>query len=272
MDRCGGAGERTSDVVTLRLSRLGPLPLHYQIAEELRRRILGSELAAGSRLPSEADLMTAFGVSRGTVRQALASLRADGLIAGRRGSPATVVGRRLEQPFSELVSFSAWVASLGLRPSGRVVEFAPRPADAEAATGLGVVLGATVFHLVRVRLAGDEPLMIERTTFPDDVGRLLADVDLEADSIYAHLSARGAQVASAQQSIDAVAASAVDARLLRAAPRTPLLRVRRRSYTATGRPLELSEDRYRGDRVSLQVENSAVRPSMERRLVAAGGV
>jgi GntR family transcriptional regulator len=247
---------------------MGPLPLHYQIAEELRRRILAGEIPAGSRLPSETDLMATFGVSRGTVRQALAGLRSDGLVVGRRGRPPEVVERRLEQPFSELVSFSAWIESIGRTPSGRVVEFAPRPADVETAEALDVAVGATVYHLIRVRYADGEPLLIERTTFPNDIGRLLSAADLEHSSIYARLADHGLPVERARQLVDAIAAPAADARLLGIPARAPLLRVRRHSFGATGRPLEWSEDRYRADRLTLQIDNSAARPAVQRQLVS----
>ncbi len=215
--------------------------------------------------------MARFGVSRGTVRQALATLQADGLIAVRRGTPAIVRGPRLTQPFSELLSFSAWISSLRMRPSGRVVEFAPRRADVESAAALDLPPGATVYHLVRVRYADDEPLMIERTTFPAEVGKVVASIDLDRDSIYAALAERGIVFESARQDIDAVAASAADGRLLRVASRTPLLRVRRHSYSLEGRPLESSEDRYLAERVTLTIDNTARRPAVARRLATAGG-
>ena len=63
------------------LSRTDPRPLHVQIADELRRQIGVGKLRPGDLLPSENELMTRYGVARGTVRQALAALRADGSIA-----------------------------------------------------------------------------------------------------------------------------------------------------------------------------------------------
>lgn len=214
--------------------------------------------------------MTLFDVSRGTVRQALAGLRADGLLAGHRGSPPTVLGRQLAQPFSELVSFSAWIESIGMTPSGHVVEFAPGPADVHTADALGVAIGATVHRLLRVRFADGEPMLIERTTFPDDVGRLLREVDLDHGSVYAGLARHGLEVSRAQHTVDAIPASAHDARLLGIAARSPLLRVRRSSFGSTGRALEWSDDRYRSDRLTLRIDNTASRPAVERRITSAG--
>ncbi len=246
-------------------------PLHRRISDELHREIARGRLAIGEALPSEAELMARFGVSRGTIRQALAALRADGTIAGGRGAPPIVRGPRLSQPFTELLSFTTWVRSLGRQPSGRVIEFTLRAASPETAAALDLATGAPVRHLVRVRYADGEPLMIERTTFPAEIGELVATVDLEHDSIYAALATKGVVFDSARQEIDAVGASAADARLLDVTPRAPLLRVRRLTCSPTGRPLEWSEDRYVSGRVTLAIHNSAARPAMARRLATTGG-
>ena len=253
------------------LRREGPLPLHRQIAAALRRQFAAGELRPGDLLPSENELVARFGVSRGTVRQALVALRQEGTIAGSRGRPSVVRQAPLTQPFSELLSFSAWIRSLGLLPGGLVVEFGQRSADAAAAEALGLCRGGPIYRLVRVRLVEHQPLMIERTSFPPRVGRLVADLDLDHDSIYAELAARGLVIASARHLIDALPASAADARLLGVSARTALLRDRRRSFGAAGEPLEWSDDRYLGDRIAFSVANSAAASNVVRRLERVGG-
>lgn len=246
-------------------------PLHRQISEEIRRQISAGELRSGDLLPSENTLMARFGASRGTVRQALAALRADGTIAGSRGRPPVVRGPHLIQPLSELISFSAWVRSLGKQPSGAVVEFGPRLANEAMAIALGVRPGSTIYHLVRVRLADDEPLMIERTSFPPRLGEMLTAVDLNHHSIYAELARQGIVFVSARHLISAMPAAHADARLLKVAPRTPLLRVQRHSFSLSGQPLEWSDDRYLADRVDFAIENSAIASGVARRLEQTGG-
>lgn len=245
-------------------------PLHLRISDELRRQINLGELHPGDLLPSEHALMSRFGVSRGTVRHALAALRADGTITGSRGRPPEVRRSHLIQPLSELIGFSAWARALGMRPSGTVVEFGARPADEEQAEALRLRRGDPVYHLVRVRLADDEPLMIERTTFPPAVGQMLAGVDLDRQSVYAELARRGIVFASARHLVSAVAAARIDSRLLRIAPRAPLLRICRHSFSLSGELLEWSDDRYRADRVDFAVENAALASGNARRFEQAG--
>jgi GntR family transcriptional regulator len=232
-------------------------PQHRRIAEALRRAIRSGVYPRGAQLPSERELADDFDVSRGTIRHALASLRAEGVIASRKGARGVVLAEPREQSFSELLSFSAWARSLGEEPSGRVVELARRYANRTDARRLDVHEGDPVFSLVRVRMLGDAPVMIERTTFVESVGRLVAGIDLEADSIYARLADIGVVFAQARHTVSAVAADTLDAELLGIAAGTPLLRQIRRTTSPDGRPIEWSDDRYLGDAVSFVLENSS---------------
>lgn len=258
------------------LGRHGPLPLHYQVSEDLRRRIGRGEFSVGGRLPSEAELVAEYGVARGTLRQALATLRSEGLLVGSRGQPPRAAAPPLRQSIDELVSFSRWVRSLDEEPAGKVVELAPRPGDGETVAALGLPPGALVWHLVRLRLLSGEPVMIERTSFPPPVGEHVAELDLERESIYERLELQGIVFAQAAQLVDAVAATALDARLLGVPRNSPLLRVRRRSISPAGEALEWSDDRYRPDRVVFSIQSTArsqhvARLVEERTEEAAGG-
>jgi GntR family transcriptional regulator len=110
--------------------------------------------------------------------------------------------------------------------------------------------------ILRVRLLDGEPVMVERATFVESVGRLLFDFDPDRGSIYAYLTAEGIDLASARHTFDAVPASELDSELLEVAVGAPLLRERRRATSADGTPLEYGEDRYRPDRVTFTIDNS----------------
>jgi GntR family transcriptional regulator len=245
-------------------------PLHRRLADLLRASVRGGALAAGDAFPTEQELAAAYGMSRGTVRQALARLRAEGVITGGRGRPPVVRSGPLAQPFEALVSFTAWAQASGLVPSGRVISSSIRPATAEAAEALGLATGTRVHQLVRLRLADGRPVLVERTVFAPAVGEAVAAVDLERGSIYASLAERGIRFDAAHQTIDAVAATALDAELLEVRRGAPLLRVRRRSETADGQPLEWADDRYRPDRMTLTIDQLATSPGMARTLSQGG--
>ncbi|MBV9466803.1 MAG: GntR family transcriptional regulator [Solirubrobacterales bacterium] len=254
------------------MDSLHSVPRHAAIAQALRDGIRSGAIAAGSPLPSESRLSSRYQVSRGTVRQALASLRAEGLIVGGRGRAPVVRRPDLSQSFDQLLSFSAWARQLGRTPSARTLELARRRAGAEAAEQLGLEDGTWVFEYTRLRLLDGEPVMIERTTLLESAGRLLLDCDLDGGSVYEQLGERGIEFSEAHQTIAAIAASAQDAALLSVQRRAPILEVRRRALDPVGRPLEWSRDRYRGDAFAITIHNQSALPRAGVALQAAEGL
>lgn len=241
--------------------RTPPLESRFAaIAASLRREILSGALAPGAAVPSEAQLSARYGVSRGTVRQALAGLRAEGLITGGRGRSPRVTHSILAQSFDQMVSFSAWAEGLGRTPSARTLELARRPVAGEAARMLGLEPGTPVFQYKRLRLLDGEPAMVELTTFVEWVGRLVVACDLDGGSVYAQLAERGVGIGEAHQSIRAIPASADLAALLGVPRRAPLLEVARQGRDADGVPLEWSYDSYRGDAFAITVQSRIALP------------
>jgi GntR family transcriptional regulator len=232
------------------------IPLHERIAQDLRARVLAGEFPVGAPIPSEAELCLQWSGSRGPVRQALATLRAEGLIAGGRGKPPTVQRQQVTQPFDSFLSFSHWVELLGRTPGQHTVEIARRPAPVEIAAHLRIEPGEPVVQLRRQRLLDDEPVMVERTSFPLRFGAPLFEYDTDSGSIYAFLIGRGLRVGVARHVMDAVAADADDSTLLGIDVGAPLLRERRTALTADGEVFEFSDDRYRPDRISFTIDNA----------------
>lgn len=249
----------------LRVTVLGMgTTLYRQVAEDIRAAIVSGAYQAGARLPSESELASRYGASRGTIRQAFAALAADGVISSRQGARRVVLGGPRLQTFNELVSFSRWARAIGEEPAGRVERLELRPAAEEECAQLEVPLGSRVYHLTRVRFLSGRPVMIERTAYREPVGAMVAGMDLDVVSITERLEDLGVIFADAEHQIDAVAANSEDARLLAVRPRTPLLRERRRTADPNGVMLEWSDDRYVGDAVAFTVRNSAGAKALSR--------
>ena len=236
---------------------------YEHLAAELRDAVDAGVHPPGSRLPSESELARTYGVARGTVRQAFATLAAEGLISTRKGARRMVLGRQRLQGFNELRSFSEWAEALGETPGGRVVALVRREATATEAEKLDT---DRVYHLTRVRLLSGRPVMIERTAYPERIGALVAGMDIDHESITRRLQELGVLFANAAHTLSAVIASAEDARLLDIRPRAPLLRELRLSTDPDGVALEWSEDRYLGDAVAFTVHNSVHQNTLIRGL------
>ena len=198
--------------------------LYRRVADDIRAAIVAGAYQVGAQLPSESELAATYGASRGTIRQAFAALVADGVISSRQGARRVVLGGPRLQTFNELVSFSRWAKAIGEEPVGRVERLELRTASEDECAHLAVPPGSRVYHLTRVRYLSGRPVMIERTVYREPVGAMVAGMALDVVSITERLEDLGVVFADAEHQIDAVAATAEDARLLQVRPRVPLLR------------------------------------------------
>ena len=234
------------------------------IAEALRSAVRQGEYRDGGRLPSEEGLASQYGVSRGTVRQALAVLRAEGTVTSRRGTRRVALQSPPLHDFAELLSFSRWARSQGQEPGSRVVLQDWRTADPEEAVQLRLSPGERVYWVVRLRLLDGRPVMVERTAYPQAVGELVACMPADTVSVTERLEAQGVLLTDADHTVDLTVADPQDAALLGCAAGSALLRERRRTTDPAGAPVEWSEDRYLPGVVAYTVHSSRAVPGLGR--------
>jgi len=79
-------------MLDVNINRSDPVPLHDQVAAQIRRAIAEGEAGPGERLPLARDLAAVLGVNKNTVLRALHGLREEGLLEFRRGRGITVAG------------------------------------------------------------------------------------------------------------------------------------------------------------------------------------
>lgn len=87
-----GVAERPAPLDSLRVDRREPVPLHDQVAAEIRRAIADGEALPGERIPHARDLAEVLGVNVNTVLRALRILRDEGLLEMGRGRAIRVAG------------------------------------------------------------------------------------------------------------------------------------------------------------------------------------
>src|SRR5882724_3678231 len=144
-----------------------PLPLYHQL-----ERVLADRIAEGryrDAFPGDLELAAEFSVSRGTVRQALDRLARSGLIVRHQGR-GSFVAPALEYPLGRFYSFAHEMEERGIPESSRVLARGIVRAPAAPATALGLRRGDRVLRIVRLRLAGDRPLLLETSHLPEDIG------------------------------------------------------------------------------------------------------
>lgn len=221
---------------------------HAIVREHLRELLAGAE--AGTPAPSERMLVQQFGVARTTVRQAIDTLVAEGLLE-RVPSRGTFVARPRAEA-GRLTSFTEEMARRGLRVRSRTLEARHQGASAGVARALGLGEGAPVVHWRRLRLADEAPMCVEETFLDEALLPGFLDRPLPS-SLYADLDRRGLRPTWAEDSVRAEGAQREEAELLQVPVGAPVLRVARRALSR-GRPVAVSRSTYRSDRFTLWVQ------------------
>ncbi len=244
------------------LSRLDGTPVHAAITHWLTDLMARGDLVAGDRLPREDRFASLLGVSRMTLRQALAALQAAGTLerrAGRNGG-TFIREARIDCDLTGLAGFTVQMRRANLRAGARVISARTVAASRAVASALSLPRAAPVHEVVRVRTARREPLALERSYFPSEAFPDLLAHRLTG-SLYELLGRRYGQVpASAAESLEPVIAGQEEADLLHIAVAAPLMLIERTAYTAAGRPVEFARDLFRPDRIRIFLRTGLAAP------------
>ncbi len=224
----------------------------------LRNDIARGVWKPGDRIPSEAELIDIYGVSRITVRQAFELLVNDGLVYRRRGSGTFVAAAEGEKGARRMTDIDEELRRLGLEPETRVLTATLRPATAEIAARMGVEAGVELAVLERLWLADGEPMSLERVHFVHRFcpGLLAAIGETAGNAAVreALLVRYGIRLTRTRQSVRAVAADGPVAAALAVAVGMPVLAIERISFQQAGLPIEYFQASHRGDRYILNSE------------------
>ncbi|MEC5152509.1 GntR family transcriptional regulator [Cryobacterium sp. GrIS_2_6] len=228
----------------------GPVSKQAQLRSILQEMVENT-LAPHAAIPPERKLMTRYGVSRSTVREAIRQLVEEGLLYRVQGKGTFVGGKRVQSDL-HLASFTEDMRRRGLVPATIVRSSAQieAPLDVRAALGLGS--GAQVQQIERLRLAGGIPMALERGYYPT---ALLPDLDRQdlTRSLYATLATEyGLRIDNAEQAVWAETADPGIAEILGIAVGAPLI-VFRRTSSASSAAVEHITSWYRGDRYQIHM-------------------
>lgn len=234
------------------LDRSSPIPLYFQIAENLTEAIQSGTIAPGERLDNELELAERLGVSRPTVRQAVQRLVQQGLVVRRRGLGTLVATPRILRPLA-LTSLYDDLTATQRHPSTAVLAAEQVEADDELAKILSLTMGAPVLSIKRLRCADETPLAIMHNYLPAKLLTGRPAEDLEKGGLYELLRSQGIQLHAADQVIGARRATAQEARLLQAPRSATVLTMTRTTFDPAGVPVEYGRHAYLADRYSFKM-------------------
>ena len=232
----------------------GPLPLYFQVQEQLRRRIVSGALVPGAPLPTEAQLCSQFGVSRITVGKALDGLVADRLIRRRRG-----VGTFVAEPPqpAKSVRLTGWIDEM-LAPvknhSYTLLSAGTRKASPDILDRLS--LKDRVFCLESLYSSEQGVFSYSKVYTAPELGKSVEDelTEDERPSIRVIERLLDTRLERAEQTVKPVRPSAKIAGHLGVAARTPVLEIMRTYFVGGGRPISVLMAWYHPERFRYTIE------------------
>lgn len=228
-----------------------PERLPQQVARRIRALIEAGHYRPGDQLDSEPSLARRYGVARQTARQALAILRAEGLVEAEQGRGTFVRTPPIRVAFSRYAHrsrapregpFEATCRKAGVPGYMEMVLVERRTADDVVAGGLDVPVGTEVICRRRYGHAGDpdQIIQIQEGYLPAELvnGTPLAGAERIPEGIYAALDAIGHGPHRITEEVSARLPTFTESAIFRIQPGMPVIDIKRRTYDATKRIVE----------------------------------
>lgn len=249
------AGTHNSLFEGMVLDRSSPVPLYFQVAQELEGAIRAGRLSTGSRLDNELRIAEILGVSRPTVRAAMRCLVDKGLLMRRPGYGTVVTQEKVDRTV-QLSSLYDDLLEAAKEPTTQVLRNEVVEASDAVANALEVRPGQLVIFLERLRSVDGEPMALMHNFLPASLVTFSNDV-LERHGLYELLRVAGIRPTRATQRMSAKNATNAEAHHLGEARRAALLTMERTTYDQTGRAIEFAQHVYRASRYSVHTTLSA---------------
>ena len=239
-------------------------PLYNQIKDILKVRILEGVYQPNQQMPSETELLTKFGVSRITIRQALGELQNEGLIFRVHGKGTFVSRPRAFQDLGSLQGFGAAMRRMGYETHSKVISIRTIKPPQHVQEKLKLAPNVKVTELQRLRFLNREPISIDISYLPAQIGAKLVKEDLANKDVFTILENNlQLTLGYADLQISSTIVKESMTSQLRVDPGSPILFIERIIHTSDGTPLEYEQLYYRGDafQYKMRVDRSTVRQS-----------
>lgn len=229
-------------------------PQYLALRDQIAASIKIGKLLPGSRLPSERQLQTSAGFARGTIRQALAQLEAEGLIYRRDRSGWFVSPPAITYDPTRWAGFMAYVTEQGRAPATITLAKSTLPATVALADIFRVAPGAPLYVIERKRTIDDRPVLVERITVDPALAPNLLAHSLDGSLTQILKTEYGVTVARNRVDMRPCALVKEAAEALGAKPGTAGLLVVRTSFDQHGRVVEYDQEYWRHDAIRVHVD------------------
>ncbi|WP_159979701.1 MULTISPECIES: UTRA domain-containing protein [unclassified Novosphingobium] len=234
-------------------------PQYLALRDQIALNIDMGKLAPGTRLPSERQMQTGTGTARGTIREALFQLEAEGLIYRRDRSGWYVSPPAVTYDPMRWAGFMTYVREQGRMPSTETLKKETAPAPSAVADIFRVSPGAPLHVIDRRRRIDDRAVLVERITVDPALAPDLLSHSLDGSLTNILTTHYGVTVTRNRVDMRPCALTKEVADALGAKSGTPGLLVVRTSFDSQGRVVEYDQEYWRHDAIRVHVDLS-VRP------------
>jgi GntR family transcriptional regulator len=170
------------------LDRTVPVPLYYQLKQQLVNLIKTKVLCDNDLIPPEVEFCKYFGISRPTVRQAMSELVMENYFVRKKGIGTFVAKPRVEgEIFQRIESFNQEMTRKGISHSTKVLAIDIVSDNPEVNSILAIEHNKSLVCLQRLRYTDEEPLLFQKTYFSFDTFSRVLKEDFEKKSLFAML-------------------------------------------------------------------------------------
>lgn len=241
-----------SEDIVMSLNKSAPIPLHYQLTNDLRDGIKVGMWGIGEVFPTDKELMEKYTLSSTTVRRAVSQLVQEGWLDRKPGRGTFVKKVPVEETLGRLTGFFDEMISHGFTPSAEVLSIREvEISDKELVkTPLLKEFNAKRMYLIeKIQKLNNEPMAHVISYWPNEYGARIAEYDLTSRGIYdVAKNELGVVLIRAEQIIGADIANKKVAQHLNVKVGSPILTMERIAFNDQNQPVELSINAYRADR------------------------
>jgi GntR family transcriptional regulator len=197
------------------IDRENPQKLYLQLHNILKGKLERGEWVVDSQIPTEEELCRLFDVSKATVRIAVAELVREGYLRRQQGKGTFVCKRVIPEGLSMLTSFKENMLEAGVVFETQVLAKTVMMLTDDLNLKLDVPDDRHIVYLKRVRLVGDEPVLLQESYLPHAICPALLAEEMEKQSVLEVLEERcGVRVTRVRDYIEAIAIGEEEARIL----------------------------------------------------------
>ncbi|MBT9491749.1 MAG: histidine utilization repressor [Paucibacter sp.] len=207
-----------------------PAPQYLKVKNHLRERIASGHWVAGDLLPSEAELVALFEVSRMTVNRALRELSQEGLVERLQGVGTFVAQLHRISSTLNVRDVHDEILQRGHQHQAKLHSLETQPADAQQAADFGLAPGSGLFHSVIVHFENGVAIQCEDRWVNPACAPAYLSLDFSQTTPTNYLL-EVAPLSEARYTIESLLPSALEAKLLGISRRDPCLVVKRRTFS-----------------------------------------